>query len=194
MSKPAFPMALSLLACAFLAAPAAAQTAEEEPKAWNWESPDKDAPKTWYAMISIEQNLGPEGCDVHHYKVSTREPIKLQGPPKIRPAHGAELAAWFMAHLRETSPTAHSWFHTDAGHKPAQVYFRESAGEVMKAFAADGHFKRDRTCYGSVLAIVRTSNFHFAPPPEYLSVNFGNEPLPQNMTVTRDLAPVPSGK
>lgn len=164
---------------------------EETGAQWGWDRTESDAPKTWYALIAVRQAVGPAGCDTYRYKVSTREPIKLKGPAEIRPSHGDELAAWWMIHLRQTSPTIYRWLNTSVGHEPVQVYFRETPEEVLAAFRADGHLRRDRTCSGSVLAVVRTSNFRFSPPEEFLRVDFGNEPAPQGVTVARDLNKAP---
>jgi hypothetical protein len=189
---------LSAIALASAGAPAAMQTptssSDEKGAEWSWENSESDAPKTWYAMISVKQAVGPRGCDVYRYKVSTRQPIKLVGPPEIRPSHGDELTAWWMMHLRETSPTAYRWLTTSAGHEPAQVYFRETPQEVIEAFRADGHLKRDRSCSGSVLVTMRTSNFTFTPAEDFKKVDFGQEPVPQNVTVVRDLGAAPGAK
>ncbi|MEO1221557.1 MAG: hypothetical protein AAFY42_09440 [Pseudomonadota bacterium] len=188
------PLLVSTFACIATASPALAQEAQDSSARWSWEQPESDAPKTWYALIAIRQAVGPQGCDVYRYKVSTREPIKLVGPPEIRPNHGNELTAWWMMHLRKTSPTAYRWLTTSVGHEPAQVYFRETPEEVLKAFRADGHLRRDRSCSGSVLVTMRTSNFSFDPSEEFTRVDFGHEPAPQNVTVSRDLRPAPGAR
>lgn len=180
------------IALAGTAAPIAAQTESvQEGPAWSWERHDSNAAKTWYVMIAVEQAVGPAGCDTFRYKVSTVEPIVIEGPPQVRGAHGDELASWWMMYVRERAPLPYRWLTTSAGHEPPQVYFRESAEEAMKAFRADGHLRNNRSCSGSKLVALRTKAFHFTPPPGFVTSEFGNEVAPQDVTVSRDLNRVP---
>lgn len=182
-------IALSLAA---FSAPAFAQTApSEENGAWSWEKLESDKPKTWYVMIAVHQAVGPAGCDTYRYKVSTVEPIVIQGPPQVRAAHGDELAAWWMMYVRDRAPTPYRWLTTSAGHEPPEVYFRETREEAMQAFREDGHLRQSRSCSGSKLVGLRTRNFKFTPPPGFVRTEFGNEPAPQGVTVARDLSPAP---
>jgi len=161
---------------------------------WIWEQASSQAPKTWYVMIAVHQAVGPAGCDTYRYKVSTIEPIVITGPPEVRAAHGDELSAWWMMFVRERAPIPYRWLTTSAGHEPPQVYFRESAEEVRQAFRADGHLRQSRSCSGSKLVGLRTRKFQFTPPPGFASVDFGNEPVPQGVTVARNLGAVPGAQ
>lgn len=183
------------LAFALLSAPALAQNAPSDNSAnWTWEEQQSDAPKTWHVMIAVEQAVGPAGCDTYRYKVSTVQPIKVTGPSEVRAAHGDELASWWMMYVAERAPTAYRWLTTSAGHEPPQLYFRETAEEAMQAFRADGHLRKSRSCSGSVLVGLRTRNFQFRAPPGFASVDFGNEPAPQGVTVARNLKAAPGAR
>lgn len=191
MSNRATITTLSLLACACLAVPVAAQTAEEQPQGWAWKSSTSEAPKTWYAMISVEQAVGRSGCDMYHYKVSTRLPIVLEGPPEVRAAHADELSAWWLLYVQANAPIAYRWLTTSAGHEPPKVYFRESASEVFDAFRSDGNLKKGNRCEGEMLVTLDPASFHFEPPYGFTKVDFGNEPAPQNVTVAKNLSSIP---
>ncbi len=191
MSKPFHLMAMSLLASACLAVPVAAQPSGEESKGWGFQAPESEAPKTWYAMISVEQAIGRGGCDTYHYKVSTRLPIVLKGPPEVRTAHADELTAWWMLHVQANAPLAYRWLTTSEGHEPPKVYFRESASEVFEAFRSDGNFRKARGCEGAMLVTLDPENFHFPVPHGFTTVDFGNEPAPQNVTVAKNLSNIP---
>lgn len=189
-----FKFAAPIVALTFAAfgAPAIAQSAPaEQGSEWSWEKPQSDLPKTWYVMIAVHQAVGPAGCDTFRYKVSSVEPIVIKGPPEVRGAHGDELAAWWMMYVRQRAPLPYRWLTTSAGHEPPQVYFRESAEEVMEAFRADGHLRQSRSCSGSKLVGLRTKRFRFDPPPGFTLSDFGQEPVPQNITVSRNLAAAP---
>jgi hypothetical protein len=183
--------ALSLVGTAFIAAPAAAQAEAENNGSWGWEQLDSSAPKSWYVMIAVEQAVGPAGCDTFRYKVSSVEPIEITGPPEVRAAHGDEMAGWWMMFVKQRAPLAYRWLTTSVGHNPPEVYFRETAEEVMEAFRADGHLRNNRSCTGSRLVGLRTSKFEFNPPPGFAKSDFGNEPAPQGVTVSRDLKAIP---
>lgn len=183
--------AISLFGTAFIAAPVCAQIEQEKSEDWGWEQSDSSAPKTWHVMIAVEQAVGPAGCDTFRYKVSSVEPIIITGPPEIRAAHGDEMAGWWMMFVKQRAPLAYRWLTTSAGHNPPEVYFRETAEEVMEAFRADGHLRNNRSCTGSRLVGLRTSKFEFTPPPGFVKSDFGNEPAPQGVTVARELKPVP---
>jgi len=185
------------IAIAFAASgvPVLAQdTRSEDPVDWTWDQSDSQTPKTWHVMISIEQAVGPRGCDTYRYKVSTIEPITIKGPPEVRGSHADELAAWWMMHVRHRAPTAYRWLTTSVGHEPPQVYFRESAKEVREAFREDGHLRKSRSCSGSVLVGLRTSGFKFTAPPGFATTDFGSEPVPQGVTVARELPTVPGAR
>ncbi|KEO91931.1 hypothetical protein EH31_04465 [Erythrobacter longus] len=188
----AFPIALALAA---ISAPVAAQTSPtQEGGEWTWEEQESDRPKTWYVMISVHQAVGPAGCDTYRYKVSSVEPIKITGPSEIRPAHADELAGWWMMYVAQRAPLPFRWLTTSAGHEPPEMYFRETREEAMEAFRADGHLRQSRSCSGSKLVGLRTRNFEFTPPPGFTSVDFGNEPAPQGVTVARDLNKAPGAR
>lgn len=191
MTKIAFIAGL-MLAGAFTGTAALAGPTEEKPSEWGWEQPASTAPKTWYVMIAVHQAVGPAGCDTYRYKVSTVQPIVIKGPPEVRSTHGDELAAWWMMFVRDRAPLPYRWLTTSAGHEPPEVYFRESREEVMEAFRADGHLRQSRSCSGSKLVGLGTKRFRFDPPPGFTLSDFGQEPVPQNVTVARDLASAPS--
>ena len=180
------------LACLAANAPASAQS--EDQTNWSWEKLESDTPKTWHVMIAVEQAVGPAGCDTYRYKVSTVEPIEITGPPEVRGAHGDEVAAWWMMYVAQRAPIAYRWLTTSVGHEPPQIYFRETAQEALKAFRADGHLRNNRSCSGSKLVGLRTRNFEFTPPPGFASVDFGDEPAPQGVTVSRELKAAPSAR
>lgn len=189
-------LATCALALAATAVPASGQsvTSSEEGTNWSWSELETDTPKTWHVMISVEQAVGPQGCDTYRCKVSTLEPIVIKGPPEVRRAHSDEIAVRWMMHVRENAPTAYQWLTTSAGHEPLQIYFRETGDEVMEAFRADGHLRKSRSCTGSHLVGLRTKSFEFSPPPGFAKVDFGHEPVPQGITITRDLPKVPGAR
>ena len=156
---------------------------------WGWPDTqaDPDAPKTWYVMIAVEQAVGPSGCDTYRYKVSTVEPIVIQGPPEVRPAHADEISAWWMIHVRRNAPTAYRWLTTDVGHEPPEVYFRESREEAFAAFRKDGHLRKSRSCSGSMLVGLGTSRFHFEAPLDFTKTEFGEVVVPHGVTVAREM-------
>jgi len=183
------------LTCALLSVPATAQSTQSESGAdWAWEEQESNASKTWHVMIAVEQAVGPAGCDTYRFKVSTLEPITVIGPSEVRAAHGDELASWWMMYVAQRAPTAYRWLTTSAGHEPPQLYFRETAQEAMQAFRKAGHLRKSRSCSGSVLLGLRTRNFQFTPPPGFASVDFGNEPAPQGVTVARNLKAAPGAR
>lgn len=153
----------------------------------------QQAGTTWYALIAIRQNPGPEGCNSYIYKVSTVEPIMFEGPRDFTSAHADELVASWMMYLHDRSPTAYRWINGPAGYESPKVYVRESADEVMQAFREDGHLVRDRRCPGSVLLTHGTSKFRFDPPVDFAEASFGSTPRPDPAEglVVRELAKIP---
>lgn len=185
-------LALSLSA---LAAPAFAQETQEEDSAnWSWDQADSQTPRDWYVMIAVEQAVGPAGCDTFRYKVSSVQPIKIKGPPEIRAAHADEIASLWMMYVQKRAPLPYRWLTTSVGHNPPEIYFRETKEEVIEAFRADGHLRNNRSCSGSKLVGLRTSGFEFVAPPGFTTSDFGFEPAPQNITVARELSPIPGKK
>lgn len=180
-------LTLSGLITATLASPVLAQEPVQEVQASGSAASKSDGPKTWYVMISVEQAVGRQGCDTYHYKVSTVEPIVIQGPPEVRRAHADELTAWWMLHIAQQRPLAYRWLTTDAGHKPAQIYFRESEEEALEAFREDGGLRKSRRCIQSRLVPMRTNRFQFNAPVGFTKVDFGFEAAPQDAVVAREL-------
>ena len=71
---------------------------------------------------------------------------------------------------------------------------RETAEEAVADFRADGHLRLNKSCTGSVLLTHGTSKFNFVPPEDYTDVDFGIEPVPASVTVSRDIPTIPGAR
>jgi hypothetical protein len=154
-------------------------------------SQSKIETRTWHVMIAIEQSLGPQGCDVWRYKVSTSDPIAIEGPMDVSPAHADAVVSEWLLYLHEHSPSAYRWINGPHGHDRPQVYFRKSRAEAIAAFRRDGHFEHDRNCKRSALLKHGTSKFQFVPPPGFFGEDIAEEPVTRSATVTRDIGKIP---
>ncbi|EAQ30712.1 hypothetical protein NAP1_08030 [Erythrobacter sp. NAP1] len=180
---------LTAAAIVFASAGAFAQSPDPAPAE---SAQDAEKPtKTWYVMIAIQQALGPRGCDVWRYKVSTKAPFAVEGPQQLTGFHADEVVGAWMAHLSERSPTVYRWLTGPTGHNRPEIYFRDTPEAAIEAFRKDGHLEHDRSCKGSALVKSPTVNFTFAPPEGFVSSDFGYTPPPADAVVVNELAKIP---
>lgn len=197
MKRAAF---LTATIAAFVAATPAASFAlspelsgASEPRDSAAKPDDQSATHSWHVMISLYESMTDNSCGSNVYKVSTADPIVIEGPDTITVNHINRVVAEWKAHLREKSPSAWRMIHGDTGAHLTDVYFRRSDEDARKAFARDGHLAREPGCWGSVLVKSPVENFAFSKPADFVLHTFGQEPPPppEAAGIARELPKIP---
>lgn len=155
-----------------LATPNLAQEPDTDPKT---STPDEPG-KTWHVMIAVYEPYGPARCESWVYKVSTHDPMVIEGPPVITQKHADYVVNAWLAHLQDRSPTAFNWINGASGNHMNEIYFRPTEAEARAAFKADGHMVRDTDCPGSVLLKHGVEKFAFSAPADFTAPDFGEAP------------------
>lgn len=156
--------------------------------------PDQAVPaQSWHVMISLYESMSDNSCGSQIFKVSTADPIVVQGPDTITVNHINRVVAEWKAHLRDTSPQIWRSIHGDTGAHLTDVYFRRSDEAARRAFARDGHLAREPGCWGSVLVKSPVDRFAFSAPGDFVLHTFGQEPPPppEAAGVARELPKIP---
>jgi len=149
--------------------------------------------QSWYVMISLYESMTQNSCGSRLYKVSTADPIVVQGPDTITINHINAVVGEWMNHLREMSPAAFRRVNGDTGEHLTDVYFRRSEEDARKAFTRDGHLRREPGCWGSVLIKSPVESFAFDAPSDFILHEFGQEPPPppEAAGIARELPKIP---
>lgn len=150
--------------------------------------------KRWYVMLAIYEPRDPARCESWAYKVSTHDPMVIDGPETITPDHAQAVVNAWLSYLNARSPTAYQWINGASGNHRNEIYFRETEAKVRADFAADGHLERDKSCGGSVLLTHGVSKFRFVPSRDFTSPTFSLAPKPVSEYAgkVREIANVPS--
>lgn len=188
-----FKEALTVKPAAWMIALSAASLAGAPALADEGQAEGADAPQQWHVMISLYESVQKNSCGDRIYKVSTAEPIVIDGPDTITVNHINTVVGEWIAHLRTVSPAAWRMVNGDTGDHVTDVYFRRSHEEAVRAFTRDGHLEREPGCWGSVLMKHPVESFAFSAPADFVKWEFGQEPPPPPGVggVARDLAPIP---
>jgi len=184
-------LCLGVLAGLTLATPSLAQVQDTAPEPSASDQPGK----TWHVMMAIYEPYGPARCESWVYKVSTHDPMVIQGPPVITQKHADYVVNAWLAYLEERSPTAFNWINGASGNHINEIYFRTTEAEARAAFKADGHMVRDTDCPGSVLLKHGVDKFAFTAPADFTAPDFGEAPAapPAPQLAAKDPVETPEG-